>query len=400
MADYPIKELENKTPLMIANTPSMDLIAKNGCTGLFETIPPDMPTGSAVANLSVLGYDPRTTFQGRGVLEAASLGVTLNDNDMAMRINFITIENGKIKSHSSGHISNNEAHDLLRYLEEEKELIQVLRNYFNSMPITLYPGLSYRHLLVVKNGNPDLKCFPPHDNIDKNIEEILIKPISKDAEETAALLNLIISDSYKFLKNHPINVKRKHNGELTANALWPWSPGKKPKMKTYQELYNISGACISAVDLIKGLSKYAGFDIINVKGATGFYDTNYEGKADAVLKALEDHDLVFVHIEACDEASHSKDLKLKIRCLEDLDSRLIRIILDGIKKKNIETTIALLPDHATSIISGMHVRDHVPVAIWDPMKKPDYVTEFNEESVKKGHLGTLKGDQFIKNVIA
>jgi 2,3-bisphosphoglycerate-independent phosphoglycerate mutase len=388
MADYPIPELNGQTPLMVARTPAMDCIARMGQTGQLRTIPDDMPTGSAVANLSVLGYDPRTTFQGRGVLEAASLGVQLSKDDLALRVNLIYVEGGKIKSHSSGHIPN----------EEAGRLINDLQDYYTDWHIKLTQGLSYRHLLVVPGGNPNIECTPPHDHIGENIELLLVQPLDQEAKETADLLNRIIHTSQQVLTNHPVNQMRVNQGKQPANSLWPWSPGKRPYMKTFQERFHIRGAAISAVDLIKGLAIYAGLDIIPVEGATGLYDTNYEGKADACLKALGDYDFVFVHVEAPDEAGHDRDIKLKIRCIEDLDRRLIQRILDGLGESKNETVIAVLPDHPTPIESGAHVRDPVPVAIWDPRVEADSVHEFNEISVKQGKLGLMQGEVFIKTL--
>ncbi len=388
MADYPIDELNGKTPLMVARKPHMDFIAGKGQTGLFQTIEPDMATGSAVANLSVLGYNPRTDFQGRGVLEAASLGVLLEPHQLVLRVNLISVLDGKIKSHSSGHISNPEAH----------ELISGLQDYFNSWNIHFVPGLGYRHVLIFPNGNTGVSCTPPHDYLEKPIDTLMVKPKTKEAEEEAKILNRLILESNKFLENHPINQKRRKNGQLPANYLWPWSPGKKPNMPTLKEKFNITGAVISAVDLIKGIGVYAGMSVIPVKGATGLYDTNYENKADAALKALDDHDLVYVHVEAPDEAGHEKNLKLKIRCIEDLDQRLVKRVLNGIAGKEKDTVVALLPDHATPIIHGAHTRDPIPVAIMDPRLPPDLVHTYDEKSVESGSLGLLRGSQFMETL--
>lgn len=389
MADYPIPELDHKTPLMVANKPAMDSIAQSGRTGLLQTIPPDMPTGSAVANLSVLGYDPHQTFQGRGVLEAASLGIELSQNDMAMRVNLISVENNRIRSHSADHITN----------EEARQLIYDLQKYFQDFKIQIYRGLSYRHVLVIPGGDARLKCAPPHDHLDQSVDALLVESLTSDAKETADLLNQLIHESHTFLQSHPLNIKRKQAGKLPANMLWPWSPGKKPQMQTFQERFGIKGAAISAVDLIKGLAIYAGMDVIPVKGATGLYDTNYENKADACLQTLKDHDLVFVHVEAPDEAGHAQNVELKIKCIEDLDRRLLQRILDGLMNGVTETVVAILPDHPTPIAHGAHTREPVPVAIMDPRMEPDLVGCFDEESVKSGSLGLLKGSKFIETVL-
>lgn len=389
MADYPIEELHGKTPLMAAQKPGMDFIARQGRTGLFRTIEPDMATGSAVANLTVLGYNPRTDFNGRGVLEAASMGVHLEPEQLVFRINLISVLEGKIKSHSAGHITNEEAHELISYLQDK----------FKSWDLRLIPGLSYRHLLVFPGGSTAVECAPPHDHLDKPISSLLVQAKEPEAQPAARLLNEMIRESNTFLENHPINIKRRQNGHLPANYLWPWSPGKKPQMKTFQEKYAIRGAVISAVDLIKGIGVYAGMTVLQVEGATGLYDTNYEGKADAALKALADHDLVYIHVEAPDEAGHEKNLSLKIKCIEDLDQRLIQRILNGIGGKEKETVIAVLPDHATPVIHGAHTRDPIPVAILDPNQKPDQVQIYDEVSVQAGSLGLLSGSQFIETVL-
>jgi 2,3-bisphosphoglycerate-independent phosphoglycerate mutase len=389
MADYPIPELGGRTPLMVAKKPGMDRIAREGRTGLFRTIGPDMLTGSAIANLSVLGYNAMELFQGtegRGVLEAASLGIPLSDSDMAMRVNLICIEDGRIRSHSAGHISNEEAHILIRDSQA----------HFKDWNVRLYPGLSYRHVLILPDGEFRLECFPPHDHVGTPWQELAIRPMTAAGKETAELLNRLVAESQLFLENHPVNQKRRAAGKQTANSLWPWAPGKKPRMQTLQERFGISGAAITAVDLIKGLAIYAGMKPIAVPGATGLFDTNFEGKADAALQALEEVDFVYIHVEAPDEAGHERNLKLKIQCIEDLDRRLIQRVLEGLEKKGWENTVAILPDHPTPIASGNHTREPVPVAIRFPRLTGDAVTQYDEESVKSGALGLMTGSQFIE----
>ena len=385
-ADYPIDELEGKTPLMAANKPNMDMLAKKGKCGLLKTIPDNFSKGSAVANLSILGYDPKIHFHGRGVLEAAAMGIELEKNDVAFRCNTMCIEDNKIKSHSAGQLSTEEGAALIRTIDQQ----------LGNPDVEFYPGVSYRHVLVLKNNySEEVECVPPHDNIGEPIAKLMVKAISKKAEETTALLNKLILDSKPILEKHPVNVNRVKQGTLPANMIWPWSPGKKPSMKTFQEMYNIKGAAISAVDLIKGLGIYAGFDVIDVPGATGFYDTNYEGKADACIEALKDHDLVYLHVEAPDEASHDGDLKLKIKAIEAFDNRLLARILNKIDELNEDVKIALLPDHPTPLSIRSHVADPVPFLIYDKKNK-DNVDKFDEFSCKKGSLGLLEGNQFIK----
>lgn len=389
MSDYPIAKLMGRTPLMVARKPAIDKIAREGRCGQFITVEPDMPPGSEVANLTVLGYDPKTCYQGRGVLEAASLGIVLKRADIAMRCNLICVEEGKIKNHSAGHIST----------EEAKELITHINMRLGTEHIHFYPGLSYRHVLILAQGSTDIECFPPHDNVGKPVREVLVKPLNPEAKPTADLLNDLILSSNDILAKHPLNKKRKSAGKDEANYIWPWSPGRKPKMKTLQALYSVSGAVISAVDLINGTGVYAGMDIIPVEGATGLWDTNYEGKADATVKALDDHDFVYCHVEATDEAGHAKDLELKIKTIEYLDERLVARIMRKVEEKKIDVAIAVLPDHATPVEFGNHVKNPVPVAIRDPRAPADTVKAFDEEAVKMGSLGLMRGNEFMNKLL-
>ncbi|MEE0990641.1 MAG: 2,3-bisphosphoglycerate-independent phosphoglycerate mutase, partial [Paludibacteraceae bacterium] len=272
MADERIAKLNNKTPLEAANKPYIDLIAKKGCTGLFNTVPAGFKPGSEIANMCVLGYDVRTEFEGRGSLEAASIGVSIMPGEMAMRCNLICVQDGKIKNHSAGHISN----------EEAKELIEFLQAELGNDIFTFHNGISYRHLLIMKGGKKQITCTPPHDVPGAEVNSVLVKADVVEAEETARLLNELTLKSQELLENHPVNLKRKAEGKDPANSIWVWSPGYKPSMKTLKEKFGIgSGAVISAVDLIKGIGVYAGLESIEVEGATGLYNTNYEGKAEA-----------------------------------------------------------------------------------------------------------------------
>ena len=390
MADYPIEKLGGKTPLMVARKPTIDRIAREGRCGQLVTIEPDMPPGSGVANLTVLGYDPKTCYQGRGVLEAASMGITLKPTNIAMRCNLICVKDGKIKNHSAGHIST----------EEAKKLISAIDTKLGNKDIHFFPGLSYRHLLILSQGSSDLECFPPHDNVGKPLSEVSIKPLKPEAKSTAEILNDLVFHSNEILTRHPVNQARKKAGKDEANYIWPWSPGRKPQMETLEQRYGLKGAVISAVDLIKGTGIYAGMDVINVEGATGLWDTNYEGKADACIAALEDHDFVYCHVEATDEAGHSKDLDLKIKTIEYLDERLIARIMQNLENKKIEAVVSVLPDHATPVEHGNHVKDPVPVAILDQRKPMDSVMTFDENAVRSGALGLMHGKQFIENVLA
>jgi 2,3-bisphosphoglycerate-independent phosphoglycerate mutase len=388
-ADYPVPELGNETPLQAAKKPAIDRIARLGRCGSFVTVDEDMPPGSEVANLTVLGYDAHECYQGRGVIEAASMGVKLNDTDIAMRCNLICIEDGRIKNHSAGHISTEEAQKLIRHVDR----------YIGSDDARFFPGVSYRHLLVLDQGSTDFDCFPPHDYVGQKVEDLMIVAKSDEAKPTVARLNQMIRTSWELLPRHQVNQERVKAGKDPANSIWFWSQGRKPKMKTLKEQYGITGAVISAVDLIKGLGVYAGLDVIDVPGATGLIDTNYEGKADACLKALDDHDFVYVHVEATDEAGHSRDVKQKVLGIEYLDSRMVARVMKGIEEKGIQATVAVLPDHLTPVGTGNHMHGPVPVAILAPGVSPDPVQTYDEVSCAAGSLGQLHGDQFMRTFL-
>ncbi len=387
MSDEPLENYENKTPLQMAKKPHIDWLAKNGKSGLFTTVPKSMHPGSEIANMAVLGYDVEKVFEGRGVLEAASIGVTINPGDLALRCNLLTIENEKIKNHSGGHISTNEAAELIHFLNEK----------LGTEKIRFYPGVSYRHLLVIKNGIKNMKCTPPHDVTGTAYRDVLIQPKNTEANDTAELLNQLILESQKLLEDHPVNVNRKKMGKDPANSIWPWSPGYKPEMPTLKEMYGIEkSAMISAVDLLHGIGVYAGMEIIHVEGATGLYDTNYEGKAKAAIEALKTNDFVYLHIEASDEAGHEGDVELKTKTIEYLDNRVVKYILEETQKMKESVAIAILPDHPTPCALKTHTHDPVPFTIYYPGIEPDEVIAYDEFSVKKGDFGTIQGNQFIK----
>ena len=388
MGDYPLESLGNKTPLMAADIPNIDKLCKIGRTGKFITVPADMPPGSEIANMAVLGYDVKKLYQGRGVLEAASMGIELDKTDLTMRCNLICIENGKIKNHSAGHISNEEAAILMKDLQKELETDMV----------KLHQGVSYRHLLVIKNGVNNIECTPPHDVPGTEFEKVMVKAKTSDTT-TADLINNLILKSQKILNEHPINKKRIKEGKDPANSIWPWSPGNKPEMKTLQEKFGLNGAMISAVDLLYGIGIYAGMEPIKVEGSTGLYTTNYEGKAKAAIDALKKYDIVYLHIEASDEAGHEGDEKLKTKTIEYLDKRVVKYIMEETEKMDEQVTIALTPDHATPCVLRTHTHDPVPFIIYNPTKPADDVTEYNEEATKKGYFGTLKQDEFFKALI-
>ncbi len=385
-ADEPIDSLGGKTPLMAAHTPHMDaLCAKSRC-GKLITVPSDMPPGSEIANMAVLGYDVKTVYEGRGVLEAASIGVEVKEDEMAMRCNLVCIEDGIIKNHSAGHISSEEAAILIRDLQKE----------LGGKGVSFHPGTSYRHLLLVNGGNKHIHCTPPHDVPGTAFKEVLVKANQPEAEPTQEQLNNLIIRSQEILENHPVNKARKARGKDPANSIWMWSPGYKPKMKTFKELYGKSGAMISAVDLLYGIGSYAGLKPIHVEGATGLYDTNYEGKAKAAVDALQEVDFVYLHIEASDEAGHEGDVDLKIKTLEYLDQRVVKYIMEETGKMNEEVAIAITPDHPTPCNLRTHTHEPVPFMIYKPGNKPDKVLKYNETDTKKGYYETLKGNEFIK----
>lgn len=390
MADRPMKGLGGKTPLMVANTANIDALCAKSRTGKLITVPKDMSPASDVANLGVLGYDVHEIYEGRGVLEAASMGVDIQPDEMGLRCNLLCIEDGKIKNHSAGHISS----------EEAAQLIETLNQELASECIKFYPGVSYRHLLVLKNGVKEIECTPPHNVPGTPFKQVLVQPKSDEAKGTADLINDLIFKSQKILPDHPINQQRINAGKDPANSIWPWSPGYKPKMKTFKELYRLnSGVAISAVDLVQGIGVYAGFDLIKVEGATGLYNTNYEGKAKAAIDALQNVDLVYLHVEAPDEAGHEGDVQLKIRTIEDLDTRVVKYIIEETANMSEDVAIAVLPDHPTPCELRTHVHDPVPFLIYHPGATPDDVTEYNEDSVEKGYYGTLEGNQFIKALL-
>jgi 2,3-bisphosphoglycerate-independent phosphoglycerate mutase len=385
MADYPVPELGNRTPLQVAYKPNMDRIAASGRSGLIKNVPDQCTPGSDVAICSVLGYDPKKYCPGRGPLEAPAKGIKLGRNDAAYRCNLITEKDGAIADYSAGHITTKEAAQLIAAVKEA---------YDKLGKVEFYAGLDYRHFLIMRDFSyPELiECTPPHDAIGIKVAEILPKATGPKAEKDARMLREMIEGSRKILRAHPVNVAREKAGKNPGNLIWLWGGGKKPVMPTLKEKYGVKSAAISAVDLIKGIGTYAGMEIITVEGATGMWDTNYEGKADAALKALKTNDLVFVHVEAPDEAGHVGDAKLKVKTIEDLDKRLLGRLMSGVGEPY---AIAILPDHPTPIKTRTHSREPVPFAIASPNQKPDGVKAFDEVSAKKGAYGTVENDYLI-----
>ena len=391
MADEPIGSLGGLTPLQYAKTPYMDELARQGVTGRMKTVADGFHPGSEVANMAVLGYDLPTVYEGRGVLEAASIGVELQPGDMAMRCHLICVEEEISKNHSAGHITTEEADELIHSLNEQ----------LGSEQVHFYTGVSYRHLLVIKGGDKRVACTPPHDVPLRPFRPLLVKAEVPKAQATADLLNELILHSQELLKNHPVNLRRQAEGKDMANSIWPWSPGYRPAMRTLKEMYGFErGAVISAVDLIRGIGVYAGLKVLHVEGATGLYDTNYEGKAQAALEALKENDFVYLHIEASDEAGHEGDVALKIKTIENLDRRAVGPIYEAVKQWKEPVAIAVLPDHPTPCAVRTHTNQPVPFLIWKPGETPDGVTRFDEFAVAEGKYDVLEKDQFIKEFLA
>ncbi len=391
MAGHPIEKLGGKTTLQATPKPAMDSLAAMGRSGMLETVPEGFAPGSEIANLAVMGYDVREVFEGRGSLEAASMGVEILPGEMAMRCNIICIEDDKIKNHSAGHISN----------EEAWELIDALQTELGDDVVSFHKGVSYRHLLKIKGGNKNLKCTPPHDVPGTPFKDVMIEATTPEAEDTAKLLNELTLKSQEILSKHPVNLKRAAEGKDMANSIWAWSPGYKPEMETMMQKYESvkSGVVISAVDLIKGIGVFAGLEPVEVEGATGLYDTNYVGKAVAAIEALKTHDFVYLHVEASDEAGHEGDVELKCRTIEYLDKRIVAPIMEAVKDMAEPVAIAMLPDHPTPCELRPHTRESVPFVIYNPLQTPDEVTKYDEVSALNGAYGELSTTQFMDELV-
>ena len=387
MADHPIERLGGKTPLQYADKPVMDRLAREGRCGRLITVPEGFPPGSEVANTAILGYDLDKVYEGRGPLEAASIGYEMADDDLALRCNIITIEDGKIITHNGGNLETADADMLIKYLNE----------HLGNDRIKFITGIQYRHLLVIKGGNKHIVCNPPHDHPNEPWRPLLVTAEVPEAQETADLLNDLILKSQDLLVKHPYNIEKARRGERQANSIWPWSGGYRPSMQTLMAQYPQikSGAVISAVDLIQGIGKYAGLRIIKVPGATGLANTNYEGKAQAAIEALQHDDFVFVHVEATDEAGHDGDLDLKLRAINYLDQRLIRPVIEAIEQMSEPVCVAVLPDHPTPVEMRIHVNEPVPFIIWHKGITPDDVQQYDEVSCVNGAYGLLRLQEFM-----
>ena len=407
MADLPVERLGGKTLLQYANKPMMDKLAKEGRCGRLITVPEGFPPGSEVANTAILGYDLNKVYEGRGPLEAASIGYEMADDDFAIRCNIITLEDGKIITHNGGNLETKDADILIRYLNEN--LAKPINEREGCERVKFITGIQYRHLLVIKGGNKNIVCAPPHDHPNEEWRPLLVKAQDLgnidnigdtkrlSPQQTADLLNELILKSQELLSEHPYNKAKAAKGERQANSIWPWSGGYRPSMETLMAQYPQvkSGAVISAVDLIRGIGHYAGLRIIEVEGATGLADTNYEGKAQAAIEALKKDDFVFVHVEASDEAGHDGDLELKLKTIEYLDQRLIKPVYDETATWNEPVAIAVLPDHLTPVEMRIHVGQPVPFLIWYNGIEADDVPQYDEVSCVSGSYGLLKLDEFM-----
>ena len=401
MADHPVERLGGKTLLQYANTPYMDLLARKGRCGRLITVPEGFPPGSEVANTAILGYDLNQVYEGRGPLEAASIGYEMHPDDLALRCNIITIGDGKIITHNGGNLQTEDARKLIDFLNER--LAKPINEREGCERIKFICGIQYRHLLIIKGGNKHIICAPPHDHPDEEWKPLLVKEEGKGMgqEETVALINELILRSQELLPQHPYNLEKARRGERLANSIWPWSGGNRPSMQTLMEQYPQikSGAVISAVDLIQGIGKYSGLRIIKVPGATGLANTNYEGKAQAAIDALKTDDFVFLHVEASDEAGHDGDLELKLQTIENLDSRIVNPIYEEVSKWNEPVCITLLPDHPTPVELRIHVAEPVPFLIWYPGIQPDNVEHYDEVSCVTGSYGLLRLQQFMQTLM-
>ena len=408
MADLPVERLGGKTLLQYAHKPMMDLLAREGRCGRLVTVPEGFPPGSEVANTAILGYDLNKVYEGRGPLEAASIGYEMADDDFAIRCNIITLDDGKIITHNGGNLETDDARVLIDYLNET--LAKPINEREGCERVKFITGIQYRHLLVIKGGNKHIVCAPPHDHPNEAWRDLLVKPDTSHStlhtphstlltpQQTADLLNEMILKSQELLAAHPFNLERKKRGERQANSIWPWSGGYRPSMETLMQQYPQvkSGSVISAVDLIRGIGHYAGLKIVEVEGATGLANTNYEGKAQAAIEALEHDDFVFVHVEASDEAGHDGDLELKLKTIEYLDQRLIAPIYNKVKSWDEPVCIAVLPDHLTSVEMRIHVGQPVPFIIWYRGIEPDEVQQYDEVSCVSGAYGLLKLNEFMQ----
>jgi 2,3-bisphosphoglycerate-independent phosphoglycerate mutase len=383
LADEPLKELGGKTPMEAAQTPNMDFLAQSGFSALAQTIPDGLPPGSDIGNLALMGYDPNKNFSGRASLEAANLGIKLKADEVVFRCNLVTIKNNKMADYSAGHISSDEAQNLIEHLERAL-----------SWPdIRFYPGKSYRHLMVLKTLNVPgmlaLETTPPHNIIDKPIKTYL-----PSGPQSDTLLKLM-DKSRNILETHQINKMRESSGENPGNMVWLWGQGAKPQLPLFIDRYRLTGSVISAVDLVNGIGRLAGLDVVNVPGANGYYDTNYKGKAQYALDALKKHDFVYVHVEATDEAGHNGDWKAKVECCERFDKEVVGTILKSFKKPE-GVRILVCPDHPTPVAKRAHDRAPVPFVMWGEGIKSNGLKNYSEKAASSEGLKFKSGEEMVQ----
>lgn len=393
-SDYPLKELDGKTPLEVANTPNIDKLAIKGIGGFTNNVPDQFTPGSDVANMSIFGYNPAKFYTGRGPLEAGSMGIETSSNDVIFRCNTITENNGIIDDFNAGHITS----------EEAKILIEDLNRYFiDKYPDfkgKFYPGISYRHLFVYSCDTPEeinildnLNTMPPHDIVGESIDD----NTSWD-DDIAIKIKKIMKEAKEFLENHEINKQRIADGKKPANMIWLWGQGTSPKLPNFKEIYNLKGAVITGVDLLKGIGNFADLDVIDVPGATGFFDTDYKAKGEYAINALKNYDLIFIHVEAPDEAGHAHDVNEKVKSIENIDKYIVGPVLDSLESEDYK--VVILPDHPTPISLGTHTRDDVPIIVYSTtISKSDNVKEFSEQEVKNGVLVKKEGFELINRLI-
>ncbi len=387
MADDPINELDGKTPLEYAHTPGMDRIARQGAGGLTVNVPDGCPPGSAVACMSIFGYNPSIHFSGRGPLEAGGMGIDVLPDEYAFRCNIVTVdfEKGLMLDYSAGHISAEEGREIMA---------SVASLYKNEPDFSFYPGVSYRHLLKIKKGflGGMPESTPPHDITEKPYKEYIPKGDGAD------ILNVIADRTRPVLEDHPVNRKRVSEGKRPANSLWFWSGGVKPGFDTYQDRFGLTGKVISAVDLVRGIAFFAGIDTVDVPGITGYYDTNYEGKAEYAIRALEGCDIIFIHVEAPDEASHNGQIDEKIRAIENFDSKVVSPVFSALEASG-DYRIAVLPDHYTPLSIRTHRAGAVPAALCGTGITPDDMNAFSEPEAEKGSLMFDQGYTLIDYLV-
>lgn len=391
MADYPVPALQGKTPMMCANKPNIDALAQKAEVGLVRTVAKGLKPGSDVANMSVLGFDPKKYYTGRSPLEAASIGVDLKETDVTLRTNLVTLSDAPnyadktMVDYCAGDISTAEATEIMKDVEA----------HFGNAKFKFYAGVSYRHCLVWANGTTDLgDMTPPHDISGRVVGEYLSK--SENAKELIKMME----ESYAFLTEHPVNKKRVAEGKRPANSIWLWGEGKKPMLPSFYETYGKKGAVVSAVDLLKGIAKCADMEAPAVEGATGYIDTNFEGKARAAVDALQNGcDFAYIHLEAPDECGHRNEPENKVKAIEMIDSRVLPIVLDGLREIGDDCKIMILPDHPTPIVTQTHASDPVPYLIYHKANEKQGVESINEETAKNTGVFLENGPDIMRKFL-